>query len=231
MKNVAIFGDSILKGVLYENKKYFLSRAINWSEIENRLKIKITNSSRMGCTISKGGQIVEKTLAQGAKIDVALIEYGGNDSDFDWFEVAKNPLDKQHSNTDLQDFEIKLKNMVTGFRDSGIRPILMTLPPIDAERYFEKIAQDTENGQNILQFLGDVSTIFKYQESFSNVITQIASELNVQLVDVRAQFMSHANYCDLLCSDGIHPNEQGEKLIVDCFINTFEFAEQDNLLA
>ncbi|MEG1806082.1 MAG: SGNH/GDSL hydrolase family protein [Clostridia bacterium] len=221
MKNVTIFGDSLLQGVLFQNKKYSLSRSIDWDGIQNSLDVKITNSSKMGCTITKGETIIDKVLAQGREIDTAIVEYGGNDCDFDWAEVAKHPLGEQSSHTSLSDFKEKLVKIIATLRNAKIKPILMTLPPLNPVTFFAKVAADTNGADGIMQFLGDVMRIYRYQELFSNAIIDVAIALNVQLVDVRSKFLSNDNFNSLICEDGIHPNEKGEKIIADCFLETF----------
>lgn len=52
----------------------------------------------MGRTITKGHEILTKDLAKDATNDIAIIEFGGNDCDFNWAEVAENPA---NSNTFL----------------------------------------------------------------------------------------------------------------------------------
>lgn len=43
----------------------------------------------MGCTVTKGLQLLKKDLQRPeAACDAALIEFGGNDCDYDWAQVA-----------------------------------------------------------------------------------------------------------------------------------------------
>lgn len=222
MKNVTIFGDSILRAVLYgEDKRYHISNAVDWSEIERRLDVKITNKSRMGCTVEKGNRIIDKTLSKVDNIDVAIVEYGGNDSDFNWFDVAENPDKLHNSYTDIEIFKSKLTDIIKKLKTKNIKPVLMTLPPIDSLKYFDKIADDTKNGQEIMKFLGDKFRIYRYQEAFSNAVATVAIKNNVELIDIRSAFLLAPNYRDLICLDGIHPNINGENLIVDTIVNYY----------
>ena len=50
--NVTVYGDSILKGVLYENGRYVLERG--WEErLAERFGLRVVNRSRFGNTLPK----------------------------------------------------------------------------------------------------------------------------------------------------------------------------------
>ncbi len=44
--------------------------------------------------------------------------------------------------------------MIARLKKLDIKPILMTLPPLHAKRYFDFITRDGLNKDNILQFFG-----------------------------------------------------------------------------
>ena len=41
----------------------------------------------------------------------------------------------------------------------------------------------------------------------------LAIKKDVPIIDIRSAFLKYNNYNDFLCSDGIHPNDEGYKLI------------------
>ena len=43
----------------------------------------------------------------------------------------------------------------------------------------------------------------------------VAREMNIALVDVRDLFLAHPRMIDLICADGIHPNEQGHAMMFE----------------
>ena len=51
--------------------------------------------------------------------------------------------------------------------------------------------------------------LYQNQELFSLKAAAIARSLNVQIVDVRSEFLAHPNYKTLMCLDGVHPNQAG----------------------
>ena len=220
IKNVALFGDSILKGVvLDDNNRYCFSKALDWERVENAFGVSIINKSRFGCEITKGQRIVNDFLLSGGGVDAAVLEYGGNDSDFAWGDVAASPFAVHRSKTGLVDFQQKLRTVVWQLQSKGIRVIMMSLPPLDAERYLDWISRgDEQRKDSIMSFLGDVSRIYRYQEIYSNAVTKIALENGCEFVDVRQEFLQSDSFRDLMCADGIHPNEKGQKVIIDAFL-------------
>ena len=80
-----------------------------------------------------------------------LVEYGGNDCDFNWEEVAAAPEAEHLPKTPLSKFEGMMRGAVKAIKDKGITPLLMSLPPIDAERYIGWITKTGLSKQNIVK--------------------------------------------------------------------------------
>ena len=53
---------------------------------------------------------------------------------------------------------------------------------------------------------------------YSNLVCEIASASNIKMIDIRSAFLKLRNYSDYLCEDGIHPNEEGHRLIEEAII-------------
>ena len=49
----------------------------------------------------------------------------------------------------------------------------------------------------------------------NNAVLKIAAAKNAMLIDIREAFLKTRDYMNLLCEDGIHPNEAGHALISD----------------
>ncbi|PZG33166.1 SGNH/GDSL hydrolase family protein [Listeria ivanovii] len=212
IQSVGIWGDSIMKGVLFnpEKNRYTLLKNNCIKRASERLGITFQNHSTMGRTITKGHEILTKDLAKDASHDIAIIEFGGNDCDFNWTEVSENPEAQHIPSTPLDIFETQLHEMIARLKKVDIQPVLMTLPPLHAKRYFDFITRNGLNKENILAFLGgDVQMIYRWQERYSNAIFRIASETSSHIIDIRDSFLAEFHYEDLLCVDGIHPNEAG----------------------
>lgn len=222
-KKIALFGDSILRGVIYgDDKRYHISKEIDWRGIEETLDIELENFSKMGNCIESGRINLEKFLADCKNVKGVVLEYGGNDSDYFWEQVSRNPSKDNLPKTVLAEFRRDLTSMIALLKKKHIRPILMTLPPIIAERYFNFIVSLGNDATNIKEFLGDVQIIYRRHELYSNEIVKIAHEQNVDLVDVRSSFLQSNNLENLICEDGIHPNTEGQQLIVHTFSTYFD---------
>jgi lysophospholipase L1-like esterase len=223
-RNVAIFGDSILRGVIIdeENGKYKFSDHIDWEFVEDKLNIKIDNNAKMGAVIGYGKKKLEKYLDTHDDMFAVLIEFGGNDCDFNWQEVANNPQYNHQPKTPLNEFKNTLIEMIDILQQKNIKPILMNLPPIHSKLYYDWIKKDLDNGDNILEFLGDIEQITRHQSRYSNVIAEVANLKKVELVDVRSAFLSTRSYLTYMCKDGIHPNQKGGQLVLDVFLEYYK---------
>ncbi|EFP2887332.1 SGNH/GDSL hydrolase family protein [Listeria monocytogenes] len=226
IQSVGVWGDSIMKGVLFnpEKNRYTLLKNNCIKRASEKLGLTFKNHSTMGRTITKGHEILTKDLAKDATNDIAIIEFGGNDCDFNWAEVSENPTAEHIPSTPINIFETQLLEMIARLKKLDIKPILMTLPPLHAKRYFDFITRNGLNKDNILQFLGgDVEMIYRWQERYSNTISRIASETGSHMIDVRDSFLAEFHYEKLLCADGIHPNEAGNIAMSQKFIQYASF--------
>ena len=211
-----IYGDSILKGVLLEDGKYVVSHEMEDS-ISSTCGLTILNRSRFGCTIRKAMDRIRRDSAcRAEEKEYAVLEYGGNDCDYDWADVAARPDEEHLCRTPPPDFEADYREAVRLIRDGGRTPVAVTLPPILSERYLRYICRDGLSRTRILRWLGDVDAISRWQESYSEMIRRLAEEERVFLLDLRSAFLrSGRRPEDLMCEDGIHPSRLGQSLIAE----------------
>jgi lysophospholipase L1-like esterase len=231
---IDIWGDSILKGVVLDEAvgRYRLLRENAVSAFSQLFHIDVRNHSHFGCTAPKALASIDKTLASGLATDLVLLEFGGNDCDFNWKAVSDAPGDVHQPNTEYNEFIRTMRDMCRSLKEKGIRPVLMSLPPIDSERYFNWITRpEGISAANILRFLGEKQYIYRHQELYSLAITRIAYEEGVAFVDVREAFLRERRFTNLLCADGIHPNEKGQKVIRDAFSTSYSLHKAESSLA
>ncbi len=216
--NVTIYGDSILKGVVLENGKYAVNR--DWEDRLSRLLgVTIRNRSRFGCTIGKALPFIEKDAqTEAAPGEVAILEFGGNDCDYNWAEISENPEGSFDCKTPPKQFTAWYKKALALLRASGRKPVIATLPPIHSERYLQFICRDGLSRKNILHWLGDVEHISRWQAEYSEMVKKIAADEGADLIDLRSAFPKEGNaLAELLCADGIHPSRDGQALIYEAF--------------
>ncbi|MDD4113795.1 MAG: SGNH/GDSL hydrolase family protein [Herbinix sp.] len=216
--NIGVYGDSILKGIQINpvNKKYYINNNIDLNMLSKKYSIQISNFSSFGCTVTKGLKVLKKGLDKNARYDAIVMDYGGNDCDYNWKMIAENPDLEYSPNTPIDLFKETYCDIIDTLKNKGIMPILTTLPPLEPQRFFNWFCRDL-NKENILKWLGDIKHIYYHQEGYSKVIEKIALEKQVPLVDLRSEFLTSGNAKDLLCEDGTHPNTSGQKIIASCF--------------
>lgn len=216
-----IFGDSISKGVIYdEEKNRYVTLRENYAWLlQDKFNGILFNAGKFGNTIIRGMSRFDKDVMNN-KPDIVLIEFGGNDCDFNWDDVAKSPSEYHSPNTDFESFKKYLYNLIEILKNNSINPVLLSLPPIDPDKYFKWISKDdTKRGENILKWLGTVNKIYWWQEKYNCAIIDAAQETKVPLIDIRGAFLESPDYTKLLCKDGIHPNVDGHKTMANKIFN------------
>lgn len=210
---ISVWGDSIGKGIMFDTARN--RHVICRDSYETMLKqrgVEVHNYSIMGCTAPHGVELMtEDRLKNGG---VAVIEFGGNDSDLDWKAVCEQP-EKAADNfvkVPLADFSTALSRMVEKARAAGLRPIFSTPLPVIPDRYLEWISRPLDR-EKILNYLGAAEYIYRWQERYDIAVREIAAKLNVKLFDIRTRFLQERRIGDLMSVDGIHPNEKGHALI------------------
>ncbi len=216
-ETVVVWGDSLAKGVVWnsERKRHGYSQTTAADVVSQRLGIEIVNRSKFGCTAPQGMQMMERDVADGIICDVGLIEFGGNDCNFNWAEISERPDETHLPATPPEQYLASMRDMVRKLCQKGIRPVLMTLPPIDSERYFRFLVGDKLNARNILHWLGDdVHQIYRYQEMYSLIIEKVAREFHARLLDLRQRCLANKTFLrDLICEDGLHLTQAGQVFI------------------
>lgn len=215
ISSIIVWGDSIAKGVIFDESRnrYVLSPTTAAGMVAKELGAELVNHARMGSTVIESKQIVEKDLERGVRADVAILEIGGNDCDFNWKEVSETPGAPHLPRIPAEEYARRYEEIITDIKKANMTPVLFNLPPIDADRYFDFISRDGLSKENILSWLGDKNHIYRYHEMYSNRVARLAEKTGCRFFDVRTRFLEQWNPYSLMCADGIHPNEEGQKLI------------------
>lgn len=212
--SICVFGDSIMKGVVLDGirGKYILLKNSFINILGRSTGLTAVNYAKFGCTISKGRQIIESHAAELPVYKYVALEFGGNDCDFDWAAISRNPDALHKPKTPLDEFEDIYSDVIDKATASGSKPVLFSLPPLDASRYFAWISKGLD-AENILRWLGDVEHIYRWHELYNNAVIKLSAAKRVPLIDIRRAFLETRDYPSLYCDDGIHPNEAGHALI------------------
>ncbi|MFA6540250.1 MAG: SGNH/GDSL hydrolase family protein [Bacteroidota bacterium] len=221
---IVVFGDSISRGVIYdgEKKSHTLLLESFTNLVKERLKGIVYNAAKFGNTISDAVQRLQNDVLR-RKPDIVLIEFGGNDCDFQWDAIARDPTGTYHPNTDCSTFTETLLDLVNKLQVMKIVPVLVTLPPLDPERYFTWVSHNAADAkENIGRWLGSVSRIYSWHERYNAAILSVAEKTKTRLIDIRSAFLQTDDYTSLMCEDGIHPNKKGHQLIAQKILNYIE---------
>ena len=216
-KSILVLGDSLSKGIVLdeETNRYTILPDSFFSLLSQSVNARMINASRFGSTVAQGQRWLEIKMDK-YNPDIVVIEFGGNDCDFRWDDIADDPMQDHAPNTPLEVFEEKLAGMIDYIRQRGKKPVLTNLPPVHADSYFKWFTNcDREKGTKILKWLKDIWRIYWWQERYSNCIEYIARTKNIACIDVRRAFLKGREFAQYICPDGIHPNREGHRLIFE----------------
>ena len=167
MKGICVFGDSVAKGVVFDEarQKYIHLKDNFISLTQKKLNIPFANYSVFGATVSKGEQIMKRRASSLDSFDYTILEFGGNDCDLNWKAIADTPWELHSAKTPMDQFENRYREMISDARSRGLKPILLTLPPLDPARFFNWVSKDL-NRESILRYIeGDINNIYKWHRN------------------------------------------------------------------
>ena len=215
MNTLKIYGDSIIKGVIYSptGRKYSLCK-------EHRVdKLKcdgwqIVNLAKMGATSRDGLRILENDTTPTDAQTTVLIEFGGNDCAHDWPQVAARPNEDHYPAVSPKEFCRNLHTLIQQIRSHTSKISLVIPPPIHTQRYFDFICTAADR-EKILSWLKTPLALYQTQELYSILVRQVAQEANCPVLDLRTLFLGARDVEVYFCLDGCHPNEKGHGMIVE----------------
>ena len=211
---ICVLGDSVVKGIVYDEAKskyvYLKNSFINI--LGRKADADITNYARFGCTITKGAEILNRHIDKLSLFSHTFLEFGGNDCDLKWDEISNSPRGIHLPQVPLPQFEEIYVKIINLIKAAGSLPAIMTLPPLDPEKFLNWVSKGL-NRENIIKYLGDAKAIYKWHESYNTVVENISEKCAVRLLDIRGVFLRQNTYTDYLCIDGMHPNAKGHALI------------------
>ena len=208
MARAYIYGDSLLKATVPDEQFRYHFHLPEVMERYSGRQTEVVNRSKMGATVRKGQALLEHDLQRGMQADYALIAYGGNDSDFDWDAVQAHPQESHLPRTTLADFKEILLRMIRELRERGVQPVLMTLPPIDAQRYLDFLCREGRSRER-------TQRIYRHQELYSDTVARLAYETGTPLIGVREMFLDEKRLLKLIAADGIHLTMEGYGKLFD----------------
>jgi lysophospholipase L1-like esterase len=208
-----------MKGVLLDDntQRYVLSSSAPSTEFAKEMNIDVNNRSVFGCTVAKGSKLVNSAIEKGKVGEgYVLIEYGGNDCNFNWEAVSNNPEGEFLPNTEAEKFSETYLEMINFAREKGATVVVCNLVPIDSPRFMNWVSQGLSY-ENILKWMGDVNRIARWQEYYSHLAEKVARIAKCPILDLRTSFLTHDRMEKMIGIDGIHPSAEGHSLISTVF--------------
>ena len=129
-KRLVIFGDSIAKGVMFQDGRYHLCRAHDFDALAQQ-GVEVLNFAKMGACTDTGLAIAKKQLelCQGAQV---LLSFGGNDCDFDWQAVSDHPEEAHLPKIPAEQFLENYRALMDLVRQTASRVWISSLVPLEA---------------------------------------------------------------------------------------------------
>jgi len=199
---IAVFGDSLMKGTLPDAQLRYHFHTDLFEAPLAGLHAEVTNRSVFGATSRKGVALVQRDLARGHRYDWALVEYGGNDCNYNWPDVAAHPEQDHDPVVLVDEFRANMAAIVQMLREADIRPIFTTLPPIDEVKYLACIDHNGASAVGVMQWLGDVRRIAGRRYDF--ILANI--NRNILAADMPAYAAALAAGGDLVMSGFLEPD-------------------------
>lgn len=233
MRTVCGFGDSVMKGVVVDSDnspeggvKYKVSDKGFATRCRCRLGIEVENFARFGSVVTHGMKYVNRYADNVKKADYVLLEYGGNDCNYNWAEISAAPEAEHSPATPLPEFVKHYSALIDYVRTLGGNPVMLSLPALAPEKFFTHLSKGL-NSDNILRWLnGSISNLERWHERYNIEIFHLGLQKRVPVIDITSAFLERRNYADYLCEDGIHPNDAGHELIEGAII---DYVERQNV--
>ncbi len=217
LTKVTVFGDSISKGLYLEDGHI---RRIERSAVRllsEKYGVQLDNFSVFGQTLKKcweQGHFLRWMSDHANQGAILVVCMGGNDCDYDWQEVAKDPFLPHKPKTPIAEFEYILHALIEQSKRHNIRLIFTSLPPIDSRRYFENVISRRADGARVMEFFrGDVTNISRHQECYNAAVLKAALSGGCTFLDFRSELLLRYDFLSCLSDDGIHPNQTGHEAI------------------
>ncbi len=224
MRQITALGDSIIRGVIPTATKE--SASTHYSILDESfssrcgamLGLDIRNHGRFGNTVRNCLRDLDRRRELIINSDFVVMELGGNDCDHHWCEIADNPKGIHQPITPLEEFAAHYHRLIEGIRALGSRPIILSLPPIISDLYFNTFSRKMDQRQkhNIMEWLGgSTESISRWHEMYNVRLFKMASKLSTPIIDITTPFLEIIDVRHYFCADGIHPNENGHRLIAE----------------
>ena len=209
IKSVSIIGDSLLKGIVYnENKNIYNvleNNCISLLEEENNLNI--NNYSICGLNINNLNKYFNIVLNK-SKDEIIILEIGSDSFEQDLLTNDFKPL------YTIGKFNKILKKIVKISQKNNRNIIFTTIPYISNNKFYRFVRERKciRNQKSILE-------INNFIEEINNLIKKLSKKFNISLIDLNRCINSFDE--DLYSIDGKNLSGKGHRVLKNIFIENF----------
>lgn len=212
---IICFGDSLTRGVsvakgrlriLKENYPAFLQQLFSENDGED---VTIINKGVFNDNSDSLLSRLDKDVIE-QHPDYAIIEIGGNDCNFNWKDVVKSPRVEHAPIVPIDRYIENIRTIVKKVQESGITPIISTLPPLDPVRYYKNVSD--KYSDVVGHLIGSMGGIEHWHGIYNQNLNKLADELGVLKIDVRSAIKKAGDLAELISDDGIHLTAAGYKV-------------------
>lgn len=135
---------------------------------------------------------------------------------FDWKAISLNPGGHHVPQMDLVAYKALYINKIAQARTRGLEPVLVSLPIIDADRYFAHITRgmSMQERKNILYWLGGSTERLRNIHALYNLLLfRLAATQCVHIIDITSPMLASAHYESLLEQDGVTLSPAGQAVV------------------
>jgi len=199
VRGIICFGDSIIAGTGASERERSCTKLIKGSvTVPVSLKGRNWNTSQDGLD-----RLEQDVLSLKDRTHVVIL-FGNNDC---WFVAKATPK------LSMEQFGNNMKEIVRRIVSNGQKAILCNLQPIDFVRLSRLYPE-------LIDFQKDTETSpSRLQEQYSLEIGRLANELSAGIIDIRSSLI--ASPSEVIASDGIHPNDEGHRIIASTVLEYF----------
>lgn len=209
IKSVSVIGDSLLKGIIYnENKNIYNVLENNCiSLLEEESNLNINNYSICGLNIDNLNKYFKLVLNK-SKDEIIILEIGSDSFEQDLLTNDFKPL------YTIGKFNRILKKIIKATKKGNRNIVLTTIPYISNSKFYRFVSgkKGVRNQKGILE-------INNFIEEINNLIKKLSRKYNVLLIDLNRGINSYDE--DLYSIDGKYLSSKGHKILKNIFMENF----------
>lgn len=212
MKTYYMFGDSLMRGVMPDEAwNYHSSDAIGFEAMQAQYNMKFLNFAMPTFTSERVKMWLTQIMSNHPVPDVAFLECGGNDCDYNWKSICEGRCDYEHRHRVApQDFKKNYENMIHLLQEKGVAVTAVIAPPIAIEVYLSYLLKSGVDKDIMSEYVNSVQQMQDEYAGYGDIMRDTAKENGCEILSLRESFLALGDMKAYYSKDGMHPNHQGK---------------------